>query len=281
MKKLLLFLAFVFFLLAQCQAPYEYKCCNIEMSATTSFALLGLNKGFVKSHNEPQPSHFQPTLGEKVSFATPDGRQGQGFLIQATQKTNKYLFVFHEWWGLNDYIKQESEKLAKDLNVNVLALDLYDGEVATKREEAAKLMQSVKPKRAVSIIQGAIQYVGKRARIATIGWCFGGGWSLQAALLTKKQAVACIIYYGMPERDKKKLKTLQAPVLGIFAGREKWINAEIVKEFEENLKTLKKQAIIKTFDAEHAFANPSNPNYHKEYTEQAYQISLEFLRKNL
>jgi carboxymethylenebutenolidase len=142
-------------------------------------------------------------------------------------------------------------------------------------------MQSVKTERAENIIKGAFAYAGKKARIGTIGWCFGGGCSLQAAILAEKQARACVIYYGMPEKDTEKLKKLKASVLGIFANKERWISPAIVDEFENNLNALKKKNSINRFNAEHAFANPSNPNYDKEATEKAYQLTLAFFRKNL
>jgi carboxymethylenebutenolidase len=142
-------------------------------------------------------------------------------------------------------------------------------------------MQSVKTERAENIIKGAFAYVGKKARIGTIGWCFGGGWSLQAAILAEKQARACVIYYGMPEKDTEKLKKLKAAVLGIFANKERWISPAIVDEFENNLNALKKKNSINRFNAEHAFANPSNPNYDKEATEKAYQLTLAFFRKKM
>ena len=84
-------------------------------------------------------------------------------------KTNKYLLLFHEWWGLNDYVKREAEKLQKDLgNVNVYAIDLYDGKVASTQDSAGKYMQGMSPERAASIVKGLISTLDKKAEIATI-----------------------------------------------------------------------------------------------------------------
>ena len=110
--------------------------------------------------------------------------------------------VYQEWWGLNDHIKQEAAKLHKDLgDVNVLAVDMYDGKVGTTREEAGKLMQSASKDRLTAIQKGAIGYAGKDARIASIGWCFGGMLSLQSAILEQSKSVGCVMYYGSPEKD--------------------------------------------------------------------------------
>ncbi len=193
------------------------------------------------------------------------------------------VILIHEWWGLNDHIKKEAEKLYHDLNgqVNVLALDLYDRKVADTREEAARLMQNAQEARIRAIIRGAAAYAGKKARIATIGWCFGGGWSMQAALMLGKKARACIIYYGMPEQNVEKLKELQAPVLGIFAKQDRWITPEVVKTFEQAMQEAGKSVEWHLYDAVHAFANPSNPRYQSEATAQAYEQSLRFLKAHL
>ncbi|HAI77323.1 MAG TPA: dienelactone hydrolase, partial [Microscillaceae bacterium] len=239
---------------------------------------------FINKHEIPLPlQNFKP-MGENISFDTPDGGKGYGYLIKAAKgKSNKYLLVFHEWWGLNDYVRKESDKFYADLgeDVNVLAIDLYDQKVAATREEAGAAMKGLSPERAVAIVKGAMQLAGEGATFGTVGWCMGGGWSLQASLLAGAQAKACIIYYGMPEKDLEKLKTLQAPVLGIFAAQEKWIGPEVVAEFDKNLTDLGKTHTIKSFDADHAFANPSNPKYDSAATEEAYAMSLAFLKENL
>jgi carboxymethylenebutenolidase len=277
MKKLL----FVIAILCgyTCSTSLAQSCCM--KSATTAFASLGDDKSFVSSHASPLPFTFVPEKGQMITFKTPDGKDGNAFEVKADKETKNYLLVFHEWWGLNDYIKQEAERLQKELGVNVIAVDLYDGSVASNPDEAGKLMQAVKKERAEAIINGAIAHAGTNAKISTIGWCFGGGWSLQAALLAGKQANACVMYYGMPETDKERLKKLNAEVLGIFAGKDQWINAEVVKTFESNMKDAKKKLTVKTFDADHAFANPSNPKYDKVAAEEAHKLAMDFLRKRM
>ena len=259
---------------------FSQSCC--QMPATDAFADLADEESFRMSHDLPKPYKHFSDVGKDITFKAADGTTAYAYELRAAKASNKYIFVIHEWWGLNDHIKREAEKIYKDLgDVNVIALDLYDKQVATTREEAAQYMQSVRTERAENIIRGAFAYAGKKARIGTIGWCFGGGWSLQAAILAEKQARACVIYYGMPEKDTEKLKKLKADVLGIFASKERWISPAIVDEFEKNLSTLKKKNSINRFNAEHAFANPSNPNYDKEATDKAYQLTLAFFRKKM
>jgi carboxymethylenebutenolidase len=270
-----------------CEAKTTSACCHIktadkaETDATVAFASLADDKNFVNKHEEPLAINYQVQAGKPLQFKTPDGQTASALLFKAKKKSKKYLLVIHEWWGLNDHIKKEAEKFYTDLadkNVNVVALDMYDGKMATTREDAAKYMQAMKPERGAAIVQGLLNYIGKDAKVATVGWCFGGGWSLQSSLIAQNQAVGCIIYYGMPEKDKEKLGKLNAEVLGIFAGQEQWINQDIVKEFEKNLNDLGKKNTIKIFDADHAFANPSNPKFNKEMAEEAYTMSLNFLK---
>jgi carboxymethylenebutenolidase len=254
------------------------SCCN---AATQAFAMLGTSTEFRAMHETPEPFEFSPELGKDITFATAGGENARGYAVMADEPTNNYLIVFHEWWGLNNYIRQECEKLSLILgNVNILAIDLYDGQVATTREKAAELMQNTDEKRAVAIINGGIAYAGKDARIQTIGWCFGGGWSLQGTLLSNKQAIGCVMYYGMPEKNVERLKMLQAPVLGIFASQDGWINQEVVDDFEKKMTELNKPLTIKWYDANHAFANPSSPRYNESAATDANKMAVQFLKAN-
>ena len=262
------------------QAQQKMSCC--AASATESFAQLASDKNFMASHPLPLPFFFKSDNGKSITFKGSDGSDCSGWEIKSKTPSHNYIFVIHEWWGLNDYVKKESETLWNDVgNVNVIALDLYDGKVATTREDAGKYMQSAKTERIETIIKAAISYVGENAKIYTIGWCFGGGWSLQTTLLAGKQAAGCVMYYGMPEKDVDKLKTLHADVLGIFANKDQWINPKVVDEFAENMKKAEKNLTLKRYDADHAFANPSNPVYDKAAKDDAYKITLAFFKARI
>lgn len=283
MKKLFLLTLMIFCsMMAFSQNKTVTVCCPPGTSATQKFAMLVADKKFVKSHANPRAYHFQSSIGKAITYKTADGRDANAFEFKAVKPTNNYLFVIHEWWGLNDFVKKESEKLYHDLgNVNIIDLDLYDGKVAATREDAGKYMQAVSDERAKAIINGAIAYVGPKAQIATIGWCFGGGWSLQASILAGKQDVACVMYYGMPEQDVNKLKTLHADVLGNFANKDGWINPKVVAQFADNMKAAGKKVYLHQYDADHGFANPSNPVYDSQATKDAYANTLSFLKTRL
>lgn len=251
-------------------------------SPTEKFALFVQDENFNMSHPDPLPYVHQSEIGKMVTFKTADGKDGIGYVLMAKKKTNNWIFVFQEWWGLNDHIKRESEKLYNDLgNVNVLAIDMYDGKLATTREDAGKYMGEFKQDRGNAIVKGAIGFAGKNAKIGTIGWCFGGGQSMQASLTAGKQAAACVIYYGMPETDVNRLKNLNTDVLNIWPTQDQWINKEVTDKFEANMKEAGKKLTTKAYDADHAFANPSNPKFNPEFTADAYKSTLEFFKARL
>jgi carboxymethylenebutenolidase len=250
--------------------------------ATEKFSMFASNKEFNANHPNPKVYVHTSEAGKMIKLKTSDGKEANAFLLKASKKTDNWIFVFQEWWGLNDNIKHEAEKLFNDLgNVNVIALDMYDGKLATDAETAGKYMQEFKQARGTAIVEGALSFAGKDAKIGTIGWCFGGGQSLQATLTAGKNAVACVMYYGMPEEDLTKLKTLNCDVLGIFGTEDKWISPSVVEKFESNMKAAGKKVSVKNYNADHAFANPSNPQFNKEYTEDAYKASLEFFKARL
>jgi carboxymethylenebutenolidase len=281
MKTIYLFIAVLFCIsTAFAQGDATTVC---HTSSTEKFAMFASNKDFNNEHQKPRKYiHISQEGGKMITFITPDGQDANGYLLQAKNKTDNWIFVFQEWWGLNDNIKRQAEQLYKDLgNVNVIALDMYDGKVSAERETAARYMQEFKQDRGDNIVKGALDYAGKNARVGTIGWCFGGGQSLLASITAGKQAAGCVIYYGMPTDDLEKIKSLNADVLGIFAGRDKYITTEIVKKFENNMKAAGKNIVVKSYDAEHGFANPSNPIFNKDATEDAYKLTLEFFKQRL
>ncbi|GAB3520049.1 dienelactone hydrolase family protein [Emticicia fontis] len=238
-----------------------------------------LDPAFQALHPAPLPLNYD-AVGQDITFKTLDGKDAKGYFIKAKGNSNKWLFVYQEWWGLNDYIKRQSDTYYKDLgeNVNVLALDMYDGQVASTPQDAGKLMSGVNETRLENIVKGGMEYAGKNAKIANVGWCFGGGWSLRSGLLGGPQTVGTVMYYGMPVRDVEQLKKLNGDVLGLFA-TETRISKEVIEEFDTNMKTAGKKLTYKIFPGVHGFANPSNPKYDEAGAKEAYAMSLAYLKK--
>lgn len=242
-------------------------------ASTASFAMM---------HDNPIPYVAADPLGKPVTFKAADGTNAMGYEIRSKKKSNKWLFVIQEWWGLNDYIKKESETYYNDLeDVNVIALDLYDGKIAATADSAMKLIQSVKTDRLESIIKGAIAYAGTDAKIYTVGWCFGGMWSLQSTLLAGKQAAGCVMFYGKPENNVEKLKTLNCDVIGFFGNKDRSPSPEVVNKFEADMQAAGKKLIANKYDAGHGFANPSNPVFNKEAAADAHAKAVAFLKERM
>ncbi len=241
------------------------------------------DENFKEKHETPAQIDFEGK-GRQLEFHTPDGQKGTAYAILPEEPTNNYLLVFHEWWGLNDQIRQEAERLFEELDgVAVMALDLYDGEVTDNQDKAGELTQAASQKqdRLKAIINGAINYAGEDAQIATIGWCFGGGWSLKASIMAGDQGAGCVMYYGMPVQEAEALKPLEADILGIFAEQDGWITPEVANNFKKLAESAGKDVEIRIFDADHAFANPSSPRYVEEAAQEANALALEFLKERL
>jgi carboxymethylenebutenolidase len=196
------------------------------------------------------------------------------------------IVVIHEWWGLNDWVKEQAAKLA-DEGYAALAIDLYRGKVATTPDEAHEIMRGVPEDRAKRDLHAAVEFLKslnsiKKDRIGSIGWCMGGGYSLDVALQEPTLAAA-VINYGRLATDADSLKNINAAVLGIFGGQDHGIPVDDVKKFGETLDRLGKKVEIKIYpDAGHAFENPNNKTgYRADDAADAWQRTVTFLAATL
>lgn len=213
------------------------------------------------------------------------------------------LVVIHEWWGLNDNVKHWTDRLAAE-GYAALAVDLYGGQVATTADEAMALMKAVEQERALARLRAAAAFLrtDPRARapggredapapkLGVIGWCFGGAQALQLAIAGPPQAAhtqddpdlaAAVIYYGRLETDPARLRSVKAAVLGIFGTRDRSIPQETIDAFDRGLTEAGVVHELHRFDAEHAFANPSNPRYQSEAAAEAWARVQTFLARHL
>jgi carboxymethylenebutenolidase len=219
---------------------------------------------------------------ETVSVTTPGGRKVAAALAVPAKMPAPAVLLVHEWWGLNDQIKAMAAEFAKQ-GFLALAVDLYEGKVATDPTTAETLMKAVDPAKAIETLDVWVAWLKKDSRstgkVGTVGWCFGGGWSLNASIANPVDAT--VIYYGNLERSADDLKGLKGPVLGHFADQDQWINKPMVEGFEAKMKQDGKPLEVHWYTANHAFANPTGQNYDKEDAQTAWKRTLDFLRKNL
>lgn len=196
------------------------------------------------------------------------------------------LIVIHEWWGLNEWVNDQASKLA-DQGYVALAIDLYRGKVATTPDMAHEIMRGVPEDRAKRDLHAAFEFLAsqsnvKKDRIGAIGWCMGGGYSLDLALQEPTLA-ADVINYGHLATDPDALKKINAPILGLFGAQDRGISPADVKTFGETLDRLGKKIEIKIYDdAGHAFENPNNKDGYREAdAADAWNRTVEFLASTL
>src|ERR1700690_3368258 len=196
------------------------------------------------------------------------------------------IVVIHEWWGLNDWVKEQAAKLS-DQGYAALAIDLYRGKVATTPDEAHELMRGVPEDRAARDLHAAVEFLKSQAsvkkdRIASIGWRVGGGYSLDVAL-QEPTLTAAVINYGHLASDSESLKKINAPILGLFGGQDRGIPPEDVKKFEHGLKQMGKKVEVVIYpDAGHGFENPNNKTgYRADDTADAWKRTVNFLAETL
>lgn len=217
----------------------------------------------------------------------------QGYLVYPVSSTDSQgklpaVVMIHEWWGLNQNIKDMANLLAKQGFV-VLAADLYHGNVTDNPQVAMDLVQIARNDQNSSVanLQAAVKYLSlapnvDSTKIASLGWCFGGGQSLQLALNSQEHPLAAtILYYGTPlVTDKESLAKIKWPVLGIFGDNDQAIPLPEINQFRTSLNQSGITNEIEIYKGVgHAFANPSGDNYAPKETADAWERTLSFLKK--
>ncbi|MEF8833353.1 MAG: dienelactone hydrolase family protein [Halofilum sp. (in: g-proteobacteria)] len=246
-----------------------------------------------QEHADDSPSANIEADGDSVhaetrEYATLDGDPVSGYLARPRTGSGHFpaVLLIHEWWGLNDNIRAMARRFA-DAGYIALAVDLYEGETAKRPKRARSLMERAMERtdRLERNIEQAFYYLDvmpSTDRVGSVGWCFGGGWSLRTALLFPKELDAGVIYYGQLETDPDRLAPLEVPILGLFGSEDSVVPAETVREFGQVLTELEKPHEIHIYEgAGHAFANPSGENYEPDTAARAWARTTAFLNRYL
>ena len=241
---------------------------------------------------EPSPATAiapaRPVISESLAYAIVDDELVYGHFVFPDDMVEPLpaIIVIHEWWGLNDNVRAMADRLAGEGYI-VLAVDLFNGSVTENREQARQQMLKVveNSEAANENLRQAYEFVQSSAgapRIGSLGWCFGGGWSLNAAMLFPDELDAAVIYYGQVTDDEERLRPISTPILGLFGAQDQGIPVASVRRFETALERLRKNYTIHVYDgADHAFANPTGNAYNAEAAEDAWEKTLEFLDLHL
>ena len=219
---------------------------------------------------------------ETVTITTAGGREVSAALGVPAALPAPAVMLVHEWWGLNDQIKSVAAALA-DAGYLALAIDLYDGQVTADHGKARELVGAVNAEAATDTCASWVGWLRRHesgtGKVGTVGWCFGGGWSLNASLAAPVDAT--VVYYGSVKKGREPLAALAGPVLGHFATRDKWINKDMVDGFEAEMAAAGKSAENHWYEAHHGFANPTGARYDEENAALAWQRTLDFFAAHL
>ncbi|HEY7728602.1 MAG TPA: dienelactone hydrolase family protein [Candidatus Eisenbacteria bacterium] len=231
----------------------------------------------------PRPAH----AGAMVAFTQGKSRV-QGYLaLPRGEGTHPAMIVIHEWWGLDDWVKQQTDSLAKHGYLS-LGVDLYRGKVTRDQSVAHQLVSGLSEDDALMTLRAAADFLRGRSdvranAIGVIGWCMGGKYSIRLAA-ADPGIRACVMYYGAPIKDPKAIEGIQASILGNFGGEDQGPSPAQVREFEAALKKAGKKVDFKIYPgAGHAFANVNNPwgGYREAAARDAWQRTLAFLDSDL
>ena len=195
------------------------------------------------------------------------------------------LIVIHEWWGLNDHIKDITNRFAEEGFV-ALAPDLYDGVVTKDPEEAGRLMQGLDQERALEILNGAVEYLKGEgevdsSRLAVTGFCMGGSYALLLATRNGDIKAAAPFYGDVPADEA--LKNLRAPVLFIGADQDNWITLDKMERLNSAIEKYGKEGEVKIYKGVgHAFFNDTRPEAYDEVAaKDAWKSVNEFFKQRL
>jgi carboxymethylenebutenolidase len=228
-----------------------------------------------------------PLFADNVKFKSAAG-EAQGYLaLPAGDKgPHPAIIVIQEWWGLNDWVREQTDRFAKQGYV-ALAVDLYRGRSTASADEAHELMRGLPEDRAMADLKGGFNYLAARRdvdpkRIGVIGWCMGGGYSLMLAA-SEPRLAAAVVNYGHLMTDPKTIQGIKVPLLGNFGAEDRGIPAADVKAFEATLHKEGKAADFKVYDgAGHAFMNPNNKGgYVAAAAADAWQRTDRFFAEHL
>jgi carboxymethylenebutenolidase len=231
-----------------------------------------------------QRSYAQASRLKSVELETVDGSPVRGMVALPDAAVGPAVVLIHEWWGLNDQIKAVASELAEHGFV-AFAIDLFDSESTDDPDRATQLVEAIDPDLVNSRLIAAIGWLSALERVngkvATIGWGFGGGWSLDASLATPVDAT--VIYYGDVEKTATQLEALHGPVLCHFATRDEFVTREMVERFEMAMAEAGKSQFLTVYwyDADYAFANPDGERYDASDARLAWDRTVEFLRAAL
>jgi carboxymethylenebutenolidase len=192
------------------------------------------------------------------------------------------IVVFHAWWGLNDDIVAYADRLAAT-RFAVVAPDLFSGQVASTTEQADRLSGTIDEAAVDAIALAAVDRLADRlgptAKLAAVGFSFGGAWSMWSPA-ERKRLTASVVYYGSIAGPS--LVRSSVPVLGHFAEMDPYEPEEAIAAFEGTLRSAGRDVVIHRYPGTgHWFAEPSRDAYRADAADLAFERTVAFLGRHL
>ncbi len=260
---------------------------RLSLIVILSFLFTGINFGYQKKNigKDSSSGKFKIKTSAVIYLSGTDTVSAY-LAVPVGKEKFPALILVHEWWGLTPWMKENADNFAKR-GIVALAVDLYRGKVTSNYKEAAELSSTLPKARAITDLKSAFQYLDKlpqvnKSKIGSIGWCFGGGYSFQAAL-NIPELKACVVCYGSLNYTGNSLKEIHCPILCAFGDSDKVFPPKVVNDFENSAKENSLNTTVKFYPGgQHAFMNPYNKTgYNKSDAEKAWNDIYSFLDKNL
>lgn len=201
---------------------------------------------------------------EILSFNTANGPTTAYVAIPEEGVEKKSVVLIHEWWGLNDHIKDIASRYASE-GFMVIAPDLYRGVVLTDPKDAGKAMHDLKIEDGLDTIKCAMDAARGRYGLnhfGVTGYCMGGTFAMRAACELEGVSAAAIFYGDIPEEGV--LSKLSAPTVFISGKRDAWITPEKVSAMDEVASRRGLPLESLKYDADHAFFNDTRAEVYDE-----------------
>jgi carboxymethylenebutenolidase len=218
---------------------------------------------------------------ETLLFDTENGPT-TAYVASPEGQTSRAVIVIHEWWGLNDHIKEIAGRYS-DEGFVAIAPDLYRGKMATDSAEASRLMNELMIEDGIDTIKNAIDAAMRSLDVSHFGitgFCMGGTYALRAACELEGISAAAPFYGDVP--DETILKKLRAPVIFVSGTRDGWINPEKVAGLEDVAQRYELPLHTLKYDADHAFFNNTRPEvYDETAARDAWALVIGFFKDKL
>ncbi|MFK8052308.1 MAG: dienelactone hydrolase family protein [Woeseiaceae bacterium] len=242
------------------------------------------------SEEPPLPANAEPLLVEAqlMSYSETDDGLIRGYFAypQSMVEPLPAILLIHDWWGLDQVVKDTADRLASD-GYMVLAVDLFDGKVATSTPEAAALSRDLieQTDAADSNIKDAHRFltaVAGAPDVASMGWSMGGYWAVKTTRLLPGQVGAAVNFYGQIDDDPELIQQIDAPLLGLFGANDRSVETARIRDYSAVAKEAGLDMTLHVYpEVSSGFANPEDARYNVDVAEDAWQRTMVFLNLHL